>query len=195
MITKTQMISLLGRPLTKIEDDNFNLYLQIAMSRLYSMLNITDSDSDTRTYKSRSGYSEVKTDPFTLISSVKINGVLTTDYLIKQGDNYSADWFNIIEFPERLENGTIEVEAQWGFGLCPTDLQYLVSKLFNLARETGTSRQIKSKSIEDVSITYDNSVSPLDSLKSEYADIIAKYSSQTNYVLSGEAGLTAWEVR
>lgn len=195
MITKTQMTSLLGRPLTKIEDDNFNLYLQIAMSRLYSMLNITDSDSDTRTYKSRSGYSEVKTDPFTLISSVKINGVLTTDYLIKQGDNYSADWFNIIEFPERLENDTIEVEAQWGFGLCPTDLQSLVSKLFNLARETGTSGQIKSKSIEDVSITYDNSVSPLDSLKSEYADIIAKYSSQTNYVLSGEAGLTTWEVR
>lgn len=187
MITKTQITSLLGRALTSIEDTNFNLYLEIAINRLYSMLNISTSDSDTRTYKSRVGYSEVKTDPFTAVTSVKINGSLTTDFVTKQGDNYSASWFNIIEFSERLGLATIEVTGDWGFGTCPADLRSLVAKLFNLvSTEKGTSGQIKSKSIEDVSITFDNSVSPLDSLKNEYADIIAKYSAHASYIYSGD---------
>lgn len=41
IITKTQVEALLGRPLSTVEDTNFNLYLKIASERLEDLLCLT----------------------------------------------------------------------------------------------------------------------------------------------------------
>lgn len=197
MIAKADMPKLLGRSLTSLEDSNYTLYLDSAARRLDTLLCMdTSSDETTRTYKSRIGYSEIKIEPFTVLSEVLVDGEAVTDYEIKRGDSYNSSWCNTIEFAGRFdEEVTVTVTGTWGFGNCPSDLQFLVAKLFNLVTtERGVSGQIKSRSIEDVSVTYDSSVSPLASLTMEYGEVIAHYSACSSYIRSGSAGRTTEEL-
>ncbi len=194
MITKADMPKLLGRSLTSLEDSNYDLYIDIALERLNGLLCFDARNGDVVTKRARVGYSEIKLEPFTAISAVTVDGTAVTNYTLKQNDSYSAPWFNLLEFDERFTSEKlVSITATWGFGSdCSSDLAQLFAKLFNLiSTEKGTSGQVKSKSIEYVSVTYDNSVSPLDSLISENMGVIAKYSACGGYVRSGDAGLAS----
>ena len=158
-MTQEQISKLLNRTLSSSEVTNFDMYLDIAKERLEQLVCFRLCDNGgTRTYMSRYGYSSLYIDPFSSVISVTVDGVANTDYIIKQNDNYNGDWYNIIEFTDRLHGETVVVEAVWGFDTIPYDLQLLIAKLFNqIAVEQTSDSQVKSKKIEDFSVTYKDS--------------------------------------
>lgn len=141
--------ALLGRPLTPIESTNKDLFLKIARERLEDLtcLNLTEATED-RTFGVRSGYTTVFTDPFTQINSVKINGNEFTDYTPMQWNRRNADWYNSIVLDTNADE--VVINADWG--LCSPELQLLMARLFGLLRKEN-SGNVKSKSVEDFSIT------------------------------------------
>lgn len=151
---KTTVVALLGRPLTSIEDTNFETYLKIARERLEDLtcLNLTD-ETDDRTYDVREGYTTVFTDPFTAINSVKINGNAVSDYTPMQWDRRNASWYNSIV----LQTSDCEVTINADWGLCSPELQLLTARLFGLLNtEKSGNGNIKSKKVEDFSVTYND---------------------------------------
>lgn len=158
MLTKEQVEKLLNRSLTSSEAANFETYLEIAIERLEELLcmRLCGDDSE-RTYAPRNGYRTLYVDPFTDINSVTIDGteVDEDDYTIKQNDRYSGSWYNSIEFDEKLHCKKVVVDADWGFDCLPVDLQLLLAKLFAQGSIEQTSdNQVKSKKIEDFTVTY-----------------------------------------
>lgn len=185
MLTKEQMAALLGRSLTSTEDANFDSYLNIATEHLEELLcceiQLTGEDPtppSERTFGTRDGYRTVYVDPFNSITSVKINGttVDADDYTIKQNDKFTGDWYNIVEFDRKRCGENIVVEATWGFNPLPADLQMLLAQLFSqVSVDQKTDGQVKSKKIEDFSVTYKDSVTYQELLASN-AMTIGKYS-------------------
>lgn len=184
MLDKTQMAALLGRSLTSTEDANFDQYLNIATEHLEELLCCEiakvaeDADPSERTFGTRDGYRTAWVDPFSTLTSVTINGdVVDADsYTKKQNDNLNGSWFNIIEFSRRRSGENIVVNAVWGFATVPADLQMLLAQLFNqVSVDQKTDGQVKSKKIEDFSVTYKDSVTFQDLLASN-AFVIEKYS-------------------
>lgn len=157
-MNKTQMVALLGRPLTPNEDANFNLYLKIARERLEDLtcLNLEDGTED-RVFDIREGYTTVFTDPFTDIDSVKIDGIAVSDYTPMQWNRRKADWYNSIVL-KNVTCGEVTINADWG--ICSPELQLLTARLFGLLNtEKSGSGNIKSKRVNDFQITFnDNSV-------------------------------------
>lgn len=187
MISSTNMSKLLGRPLTPAETSNYNTYITGAIQMLDTLLctNIA-STKQTRVYRSKIDMSEVFIDPFTTITSVTINGTERTDYTVKQNDNYTADWYNILEFNSTLKGEKVTVEAKWGFSGCPVDLEQLVAKLFVLsANPVKQNSDVKRKKIEDVEVEYFSNDSGIESLQRDYAGVIAKYGNCQGYLLHG----------
>lgn len=184
MIDKEQVAALLGRPLTPQEDAGFDAYIGIAESQLTSLLcmDVTSSD-DTRIFRSREGYSTLFIDPVTDITSVTIDGVAVTDYTMKQNDSYQGEWFNVLEFDRQLGDEKITIEASWGFTELPDDLAFLLVQLFKVTSTTRDA-QLRSKSIEDFSVTYnDNTV--YDQMLLDNASIITKYAQCDGAILHG----------
>ena len=160
MLSKDTISKLLNRPLTTAEDTNFSLYLKIATQRLEELLcmNLCGGD-DERTYQSRYGYSEVYVDPFTHINSVTVDGEVVTDYTKKQGDKFNGSWYNVIAFDGKRSGENIVVDANWGFSSMPADLQLLLARVFAQgSTEQTTDNLVKSKKIEDFSVTYKDAV-------------------------------------
>lgn len=177
MLTKEQIPKLLNRPLTTAEDENFTLYLKIATSRLEELLcmNLCD-DASERTYATRLGYRTVYVDPFTDINSVTIDGDETTEYTTKQNDKFNGSWYNIIEFDRKQTGENIVVDAAWGFSSVPVDLQLLLAKLFDQGSvEQSSDSTVKSKKIEDFSVTYKDSAT-YDEFVTNNSATIDKYS-------------------
>lgn len=174
MISKTQVAKLLGRSLTSIEDANFDTYINIATKELATLLCMTIcSQDETRIFQSRDGYSTLYIDPFTDIESVLVNGTAVTTYTKKQFDSYQGSWFNILEFDDRLGDDKVTVVANWGFQSLPSDLQLLLAQLFKtIGSQTDT--RVKSKSIEDFSVTY-NGTTEYEQTLLNNASIIHKY--------------------
>lgn len=158
MLNQAQIEKLLGRSLTANESSNFTLYLKIATQRLEELLCMNlKSDASERTYETRKGYRAVYVDPFTELNSVTIDDEVVDedDYTIKQNDNLNASWYNIIEFDTVRRGQKIVVDADWGFGSCPTDLQLVLAKLFDQGSvEQLTDNTVQSKKIEDFTVTY-----------------------------------------
>lgn len=184
MLTKEQMAALLGRSLTTVEDTNFDKYFDIATEHLEELLcceiakTAEDAEPSERTFGTRDGYRTVWVDPFSSLTSVKINGdvVDTNAYTKKQNDSFNGSWFNIIEFSRRRYGENITVEAVWGFATLPADLEMLLAQLFNqVSVDQKTDGQVKSKKIEDFSVTYKDSVT-LQEVLSGNAATIQKYS-------------------
>lgn len=178
MLKEADVVKLLNRALTQAETDNFKMYLKIATQRLEELLcmNLT-SGSEERTYEARKNYRTVYVDPFTDLTSVTIDGdvVDAEDYVTKQNDNLNASWYNIIEFDKVRSGEKIVVDADWGFGSCPYDLQLLLAKLFALnSSEQTQEAQVKSKKIEDFSVTYKDSAT-FDDLALASKSTIDKY--------------------
>lgn len=179
MLSKEQVSTLLNRPLTTAEDTNFKLYLNIAMERLEELLCLTlCGDDGERTYETRLGYRTVYVDPFTDITSVSINGdeVDSDGYTIRQNDKFNGSWYNIIEFDRKRNIQKITVDADWGFGSLPYDLQTLLAQLFNQGTiEQTADNNIKSKKIEDFTVTFKDNAT-YDEFVNANSSVISKYS-------------------
>jgi hypothetical protein len=177
MINQQQLVKLLGRDLTQTEIDNFNLYMGMALSSVSGLLCIDLCDEGgTRTYRSRDGYRELWIDPFSNVNTVSIDGVETTDYATKQNNSYNGEWYNVLEFDEKLDGSLVTVDASWGFSDCmPSDLQTLVAKMFDYNSSTqGVNQNVKSKKIEDYSVTYKDS-DPLQDFLEANRMLVNKY--------------------
>lgn len=179
MLKKELVAQLLNRSLTTAEDTNFDLYLKIATQRLEELLCMDlSSDAGERTYETRVNYRTVYVDPFTSVDSITIDGdeVDADDYTTKQNDKLNAFWYNIIEFDTARSGEKIVVDADWGFNECPSDLQLLLAKLFDQGTvEQTQDNLVKSKKIEDFTVTYKDSAT-FDELVSANRSVIDKYS-------------------
>lgn len=184
MLTKEEMVVLLERPLTATEDANFDQYLEIAEKRLSNLLCFSlDKTEGTRIFDARAGFRTAFIDPFTAITSVKVNGHAMSTFHKKQNDSYQGDWFNSLEFDDPLYGGRIEVEATWGFGTkLPADLAQVLAGLFGI-HETEVD-MVKSKKIEDFSITYKDGPR-LDALVAAHIGTIQKYAQCAGAVTHG----------
>lgn len=179
-MTQEELEALLGRPLTPTEVENLDLYLSIAEQRLDDLLCMTlTSDEATRVYDGRSGYRTLYVDPFTAIDTVEIDGetIDASKYSVLQFDKHNASWYNVIRFKKNMNCDEVTVTATWGFGSdMPVDLQLLLARLFDLVgKEQTTNGKVKSKRVEDFSITF-NDNSDAQQFFSENQATIDKYS-------------------
>lgn len=176
---KTKISALLGRPLTPIEDTNFDMYLKLAKQNLSDLICMDIcSDGEPRTYPARDGYKTVFTDVFTEVDEVKLNGTVTTAYSARQWDKRNASWYNSLVFDCKLKkDDEVEIDASWGFDTIPLDLQQIIAGLFGLiSKKNKFDATIKSKRVEDFHITFNTDVDLDDSFNSAYGKTIAKYS-------------------
>ena len=180
MMDKTTIAKLLGRPLTSSEDSNFEQYINYTISTLENMLCWSPkSDETTATYESRDGYRTLWTDPFTSITDVKVDGRAVTDYKLAFNGNFNYPFYNSVVFSRPLGDQTVEITGTWGFEELPADLGSLVAEIFKMYGRVTTANQsgnVKSKSVEDFSITYGDG-SEMDALASKNSSVIAKYSN------------------
>ena len=176
---QAQIAKLLGRPLTSIEAENFELYLDIAKKSLedYLCFDLCDTEP-TRIFDARNGYSTVFMPPFTEIEEVKRNGDVVADYSVRQWDKRTGSWFNSIVFDNELcGDDEIEVTADWGFSSIPNDLQLVIARSFSLITKQNTfDTTIKSKRVEDFQITIDNTVDLDDAFYTTNKTTLNKYS-------------------
>ena len=180
MMDKTTIAKLLGRPLTSSEDSNFEQYINYTISTLENLLCWSPVCNEaTVTYESRDGYRTLWTDPFTSITDVKVDGSAVTDYKLAFNGNFNYPFFNSVVFPHPLGGQTVEITGTWGFEELPADLGSLVAEIFKMYGRTtanNLSGNVKSKRVEDFSITYGDG-SEMDALASNNSSVIAKYSN------------------
>lgn len=176
MLTKQQMTALLGRPLTPAEDANFTTYLDNAIETLEGILcSNLDKETAIRIFDAREGYSTVFTDPFTAVNEVKINGNIVTNYSLRQWANRNGSWYNSLVFERQLGNDEVSIDADWGFTTLPQDLALLLARVFALNGESGGDGNIKSKKIEDFSVTFGDKTA-FQGFLDDNATTIRKYS-------------------
>lgn len=176
---RSTISALLGRPLTSVEDTNFDLYLNVARHSLDDMLCSRLCDNTyTRTFAAWDGYSTVWTDIFTDVDEVRINGNVVTNYSKRQGDRRSGSWFNSLVFDKPFTcDEEVEIDAFWGFDKMPVDLQQVLAGLFGLIGKKSThDGSIQSKQVEDFRITLKD-VDLDDEFSRLYGSTIMKYSS------------------
>lgn len=183
MLEKEQVSKLLGRSLTSLEEANFDTYIKIATERLEELLCFTlcgnCDDGGERTYEPRIGYRTLFIDPFREVVSVTIDDeeVSTSKYIKKQNDKFNGSWYNSIEFTTPMKDcDRIVVDADWGFKVMPIDLQLLIARLFAQgSTEQRSDNQVKSKKIEDFTVTYKDG-STFDEFVAANQSTIDKYS-------------------
>lgn len=186
------MAKLLGRSLSSTEESNFEQYKDYTISTLTNLLCWSPVCSNTTAkYKARQGYHTLWTDPFTSISEVKVNGSAVTDYTMAFNGNYNYPFYNSLEFPYPLSGQTVEITGTFGFVDLPADLGSLIAEIFKMygrVNQANNSGNVKSKSVEDFSITYGDDTE-MSALISAFSGIIAKYSNcDTGEILHGETG-------
>jgi hypothetical protein len=171
-----QLEQLLGRPLTPIEVDNLDLYLEIAEDRLSDLLCTSIEDvTESRIFDIRKDYKTVMLDVFTEINSIEHDGVAITDYTVYQWNKRNGSWFNSIVLDKCLD-GELEIDADWGFDVLPADLQLLTAKLFALVGVMNNGNgNIKTKEVEDFKVTFNESTE-YDQFVSDNWSTIEKYS-------------------
>lgn len=178
-MTKEETSALLGRPLTSIEDTNFDLYLKISRQQLDDLLCMTLCDAeDPKVYEAREGYSTVFTDIFTDIEEVTIDEKVVTNYRIAQWAKRNGSWYNSLVFDSKFtRNKDVTVSASWGFNKMPVDLQAVLAGLFDsITKKNSFTGAVQSKQVEDFRITFNNDVDLDDVFFSKYNKTISKYS-------------------
>ena len=180
MFDKTTLEKLLGRSLTSLEDSNFEQYINYTISTLENLLCWSPICTDaTAIYTARDGMRTLWTDPFTSITDVKVDGTAVTDYKLAFNGNFNYPFYNSVVFSHPLGGQTVEITGTWGFEELPADLGSLVAEIFKMYGRVTTanlSGNVKSKSVEDFSITYGDG-SEMDALASKNSSVIAKYSN------------------
>ena len=190
MLDKDTLEKLLGRSLTSSEESNLQQYINYIETTLANLLCWSPLCSDnTASYEARDGFRTLWTDPFTSITEVKVDGTAVTDYKLAFNGNKNYPFYNSIIFPHPLEGQTVELTGTWGFEEIPADLGSLVAEIFKMygrVTSNNVSGNVKSKSVEDFSITYGDKTE-LDTLEANFAPIIYKYSNcQAGDVQFGE---------
>lgn len=198
MMDKQELSALLGRPLTTIEDTNFDLYLNIATESLESFICTSlDEVTETRIFDLREGYSTAFVDIFWNVTEVKIDGVVKaeSDYSVRQWNKRTGSWYNSLVFDTRFGecDNEIEVTADWGFepnssaSSIPYDLQSVLAGLFaQITKKNKFDGSIASKQVEDFRISFKTDVDLDDEFYTLYAKTISKYSlCDIPYVLHG----------
>lgn len=183
-MTKEQLIALLGRPLTPVEDANFELYLDIAMQQLEQLICTSlaeTSGNETVVYDVREGYRTLFTDIFTELTEVKIYGTVidSSKYSVRQWDKRSGSWYNSIVFDNMFKacDDEVEVTAEWGFNTIPSDLLAVLAGLFDLiTKKNNLNPSIASKQVEDYRISFRADVDLDADFESKYAGTLSKYS-------------------
>jgi len=180
MITKEQVAKLLGRSLTSVEEANFDLYIKIVTERLEDLLCFSlCSNSEEHTYESRDGYRTLYVAPFRGIISISVNDsvIESSEYTVKQNGKSNRSWYNSIEFKSVMDGEyDIVVDADWGFGKLPVDLQLLIARFFAQGSlDNPSNADIKSKKIEDFTVTFKDG-STFDDFLSTNQSILNKYS-------------------
>ncbi len=184
-MTQDELEALLGRDLTSEEVDNLALYLNIASERLQSLICSTfltsdssDEEPETRKYESRAGYSTVFTDIFNAVTQVEVDGIVATDYEVRQFDNLNGTWFNSLVFDRRFyKNQLVEVTGDFGFDTMPDDLQLLWAKLFDsVSYEQNTDSSVESQRIDDASVTFKKDGTSQERFYQDNKSVIDRYS-------------------
>lgn len=194
-MTKEEISALLGRPLTSIENTNFDTYLEIAKENLEELLCISldvnpdgsgDAEESTQKFDVREGYSTVFTGIFTELTEVKLDGNVTTDYYPAFWDKRSNPYYNSIVL--NAPGKTVEITGYWGFDEVPKDLQLLWAQAFaNVSKKyVAGGGNVKSKQVEDFRISYGD-LTDDEAFVSANQRTIKKYSlCNIGYVLHGE---------
>ena len=177
-MTQSEVEKLLGRDLSADESSNFDLYIEIGLARLGSLLcvHIGDDTEATRTYFGREGYSILYVDPFTALNKVEVDGN-EVDVKTQQWDDPNGTWKNALI----LEMGNeIDVTATFGYGDDP-EFQLLLARAFDLiSTERTTDTRVSQKRNEDYQVTYGRSgeapQTVWEAFKHENASTLAKYS-------------------
>lgn len=195
-ITKEEMAKLLGRSLSDSETENYDLLLASAKSRLEAEVNSRiDSDDKeiSRKYIANRGFRQLFVDPFSNLTSAKIDGVVQSDVMEMNNDDLNASWFNSVKFAKRMCGHLVEVEAVWGYGSdLPGDLKLVWAQLFGAVSATSLDNRdengrllsdISSESILSHSVSYGNSgaVDDFTKIFAKNAQIIAKYRKPDNF--------------
>ena len=188
MLTKDEIAKLLNRSLTESENTNFSLYLKIATKRLEQLLCMKlNNETEARSFFIREGYRTIFTDVFTGDVTVSVDGVEqeASTYSVRQFDNLNGDWFNSIVFKQHLPRTAemITVTADWGFTCLPSDLKLLLARLFEFSTDN-TDDRVKSKKIEDYSVTYSDKTA-YDQLIESNSAIIDAYSVCVRSIRNG----------
>lgn len=182
------LVALLGRPLTPVEAEYLKLYLNIAKEKLEDVtcLNLS-SGSGERVYDIRKGYDTVFTDLFTSVNKVSVDGreIDASDYSVRQWDRRNASWYNSIILDDCQSYKEVTIDANWG--ICSPELKLLYAKMFALIGEKGNGN-VKSKKVEDFSITF-NENSVYQQFLIDNDATISKYSiCNIGQIQSGEVG-------
>lgn len=184
MLNQTQLEAILARPLTPREVTNLTSYLKTAQENLETLLcSPLYEEVETRFFNTRVGYRTVFTDIFTSVESVKVDGTLVDPslYYVAQFDRRTSPLYSSIVFKNKnYTNCTQEIEIEADWGICqkdmPRDLQSLIAQLFAFAsKRKATTGQVRSKKVEDFSITFTDE-SAEDVFLKDNAGAIKKYS-------------------
>lgn len=187
---QAKLEALLGRTLNAREVTNLKLYLNIAKQNLQDLLCIQmdcGNSFSAKTFSAREGYSTVFLDTFTQVEEVKVDGEVVTNYHLAFFDNRNAKFFNAIVFDTAFRSeATIEINASWGFEKLPNDLAQLWAQMFAITSKKYSTGSVKSKKVEDFSITYGDYTDDEEFVRNN-ALTIRKYSlCGVGYVLHGE---------
>lgn len=176
LLSKQTVAALLGRPLTTVEDTNFDLYLEIAKNNVSDILCIDIcKDSGERVFERRQEFATVFTGIFSNVNSVKVDGVEVVDFLPYFFNKRTGDFYNSIVF-DNLPRGTeITVDADWGFNTLPIDIKRMISQAFAVVSSSYQTKDVRSKQIEDFRTTYGELTSD-EVFASSNARTIQKYS-------------------
>ena len=179
-MTQDKISALLGRPLSTAEQQNFEIYLELAQGRVSDLLCVDICQKvATRKFSARNGYRTLNVPIFTEIGHVKLDGNETTNYTVRQGSSLYGDWYNAIVFNTPLNCQVVEIKGDWGFSKFPIDLQMMIADLFSMATDSLDDDLITQKRVEDFSITLKNKTKT-EAFNDKYAATIAKYSGCVN---------------
>jgi hypothetical protein len=188
-MNKDNFTALLGRPLSTVEDANFDLYYGIALEMLESLLctPIHYAESETRTFDVREGYSTAFINIFMGdVASVSIDGVVVdpSTYSKMKWSDRSAKWYNSLVFdtPFTSYDKELSVTADWGFFTdettsdIPYVLQVLLAALFDsISKKNKYDSSISQKRVEDFSVSFNTGADIDEGIKTKYASIISEY--------------------
>lgn len=186
-MTQSKLEALLGRPLTPTEISNKDLYLEIAKADLFGESGLLciepNQDTGERVFEKRDGMSTVFTGIFTQVNSVTVDGN-EAEYTPYFWDSRNSGFYNSIVLTNNI-GSEVKIDAEWGFDCMPADLQRLLAQAFAVVSAKRQVKNVKSKKVEDFSITYGD-LSDEEQFVSDSARVIKKYSlCNTGYILHG----------
>lgn len=148
-------------------------------------LDLTPATAQARTFTAREGMRTVFTGPFSNVSSVTVNGKAVTNYYPAFFDKRNGTLFNSIVFTEPV-CGEVVVTGNWSATTLPADLQRLVDNALLVVNQAYSVKEVKSKRVEDFSVTYSD-LSDDEAFLKQNAVTINKYSMcHIDYILHGE---------